>query len=84
MVYGNRRTQTGIGLIEVLVSVLILAIGLLGAAALQLNSLKYTDSSTMSSQASFIAYDMMDRIRANPCHRRPSDAELPPDRGTAR
>jgi type IV pilus assembly protein PilV len=67
MVYGNRRTQTGIGLIEVLVSVLILAIGLLGAAALQLNSLKYTDSSTMSSQASFIAYDMMDRIRANPC-----------------
>lgn len=52
-------------LIEVLVSVLILGIGLLGAAAIQLNALKYTDSSAMSSQASFIAYDMMDRIRAN-------------------
>jgi len=52
-------------LIEVLVSVLILAIGLLGAAAIQLNALKYTDSATMTSQASFIAYDMMDRIRAN-------------------
>jgi type IV pilus assembly protein PilV len=52
-------------LIEVLVSVLILAIGLLGAAAIQLNALKYTDSSAMTSQASFIAYDMMDRIRAN-------------------
>jgi type IV pilus assembly protein PilV len=57
--------QSGMTLIEVLVSVLILAIGLLGAAAIQLNALKYTDSATLSSQASFIAYDMMDRIRAN-------------------
>lgn len=57
--------QSGVTLVEVLVSVLVLAIGLLGAAAIQLNALKYTDSSTMSSQASFIAYDMMDRIRAN-------------------
>lgn len=62
---GNKHTQTGMTLIEVLVSVLILAIGLLGAAAIQLNALKYTDSSTKTSQASFIAYDMMDRIRAN-------------------
>ncbi|MEQ7919874.1 type IV pilus modification protein PilV [Xanthomonas sp. WHRI 1810A] len=60
-----RGDQSGMTLIEVLISVLILAIGLLGAAALQLNALKYTDASTMSSQASFIAYDMMDRIRAN-------------------
>ncbi|WP_434679659.1 type IV pilus modification protein PilV [Pseudomonas sp. R1-18] len=61
----NSSRQRGMTLIEVLVSVLILAIGLLGAAAIQLNALKYTDSATMSSQASFIAYDMMDRIRAN-------------------
>ncbi|QQQ51297.1 type IV pilus modification protein PilV [Pseudomonas syringae] len=61
----TRYRQTGMTLIEVLVSVLILAIGLLGAAAIQLNALKYTDSAAMSSQASFIAYDMMDRIRAN-------------------
>lgn len=59
------RRQSGMTLIEVLVSVLILGIGLLGAAAIQLNALKYTDSSTMASQATFIAYDMMDRIRAN-------------------
>jgi len=62
---GNKQTQAGMTLIEVLVSVLILAIGLLGAAAIQLNALKYTDSSTKTSQASFIVYDMMDRIRAN-------------------
>lgn len=62
---GRRRNQIGMTLIEVLVSVLILGIGLLGAAAIQLNALRYTDSSAMASQASFIAYDMMDRIRAN-------------------
>jgi type IV pilus assembly protein PilV len=59
------RRQTGTTLIEVLVAVLILAVGLLGAAVIQLNALKSTDSSRMSSQASFIAYDMLDRIRAN-------------------
>ncbi|QXI29369.1 type IV pilus modification protein PilV [Pseudomonas vanderleydeniana] len=58
--------QAGLTLIEVMVSMLILAVGLLGAAAIQLNALKYTDSSMMTSQASFIAYDMLDRIRANP------------------
>ena len=62
---GCKPRQKGMTLIEVLVSVLILAIGILGAAAIQLNALKYTDSSAMTSQASFIAYDMMDRIRAN-------------------
>ena len=62
---GSKRAQEGMTLIEVLVALLILSVGLLGAAAIQLNALKYTDSSRMTSQASFIAYDMMDRIRAN-------------------
>ena len=57
--------QSGFSLIEVLVALLVMCIGLLGAAAIQLNALKYTDSSSMTSQASFIAYDMMDRMRAN-------------------
>jgi type IV pilus assembly protein PilV len=60
------RSQAGMTLIEVLVTVMILAIGLLGAAVIQLNALKFTDSSRMTSQASFIAYDMLDRMRANP------------------
>lgn len=46
-------------------AVLVLAIGILGAAALQLNALRYSASAVHSSQASFIAYDMLDRIRAN-------------------
>ncbi|WP_274610364.1 type IV pilus modification protein PilV [Pseudomonas sp. TH31] len=61
----RKGAQEGMTLIEVLVALLILTVGLLGAAAVQLNALKYTDSSRMTSQASFIAYDMMDRIRAN-------------------
>jgi type IV pilus assembly protein PilV len=61
----SKRAQEGMTLIEVLVAVLILGVGLLGAAMIQLNALKYTDSSRMTSQASFIAYDMLDRIRAN-------------------
>lgn len=60
-----KKSQAGLTLIEVLVALVIMCVGLLGAAALQINALKYTDSSSMSSQASFIAYDMMDRIRAN-------------------
>ncbi|MDB6142326.1 MAG: putative rane protein [Pseudomonas sp.] len=65
MLHGNGYFQTGMTLIEVLITLLILAIGLLGAATVQLNALKYTDSAMLHSQASFIAYDMMDRIRAN-------------------
>ncbi|AZD31895.1 type IV pilus modification protein PilV [Pseudomonas chlororaphis] len=61
----GRSVQAGMTLIEVLVAVLILGVGLLGAAAVQLNALRYTDSALMTSQASFIAYDMLDRIRAN-------------------
>ncbi len=61
----SKSAQDGMTLIEVLVALLILGIGLLGAAAFQLNALKYTDSARMTSQASFVAYDMMDRIRAN-------------------
>ena len=57
--------QTGMTFVEVLVAVLVLSVGLLGAAMLQLNALKYTDSSRITSQASFIAYDMLDRIRAS-------------------
>ncbi|CAI8979972.1 type IV pilus modification protein PilV [Pseudomonas sp. IT-P294] len=61
----SQHAQGGMTLIEVLVALVILTVGLLGAAAIQLNALKYTDSSRMTSQASFIAYDIMDRIRAN-------------------
>ncbi|MEO4047228.1 type IV pilus modification protein PilV [Pseudomonas sp. CAU 1711] len=60
-----RHSQSGVTLLEVMIAVFISAIGVLGAAALQLNALKYTNSAVYTSQASFIAYDILDRIRAN-------------------
>lgn len=56
--------QRGSSLIEVLVSVLILSVGLLGLAALQLNSMKANQTATIRSHATFLAYEMGDRMRA--------------------
>lgn len=56
----------GFTLIEILVALLILSIGLLGLAALQMSGLQANQSAYMRSQAIFLAYDMFDRIRANP------------------
>ncbi len=61
----SRRTQRGVSLIEVLVSVLILAIGLVGVAGLQAFALKNNQSAQTRSQASALAYDLADRMRGN-------------------
>lgn len=55
----------GFTMIEVLVALVVLSIGLLGVAALQLTSLRSNHSSAMRSQATFLAYDIIDRMRAN-------------------
>lgn len=59
------RRSSGFSLIEVLVSVLVLGVGVLGMAALQLNALKYNQTAAVRSQATFLAYDITDRMRAN-------------------
>ncbi|WP_045223697.1 type IV pilus modification protein PilV [Methyloterricola oryzae] len=60
------RLNGGFTLLEVLVSVLVLAIGLLGMAALQMTGLSNNYSAYLRSQATQIAYDLADRMRANP------------------
>jgi len=55
----------GFTLLEVLVALLILSIGLLGLAALQANTLKINHGALQRTQAIFLTYDMMDRLRAN-------------------
>jgi type IV pilus assembly protein PilV len=55
----------GFSLIEVLVAVLVLAIGLLGVAALQINATRANQSAELRSQASMLAYFMLDAMRAN-------------------
>lgn len=59
------RNQQGAGLIEVLVTVLILGTSLLALAALQSKSLQYNHSAYLRSQANILAYDILDRIRIN-------------------
>lgn len=60
----NKRNR-GTTLIEVLAAVLILAGGLLGMAALQTRSLTYSNIAYFNTRASMLAYDMLDRIKAN-------------------
>ena len=57
--------NAGFTLIEVLIAVVILAGGLLGLAALQATSLKNNQSAYNRSQATQLASDMADRVRAN-------------------
>lgn len=65
---GRRRPSGGFSLIEVLVGLIILAIGLLGLAGLQLHALRNNNSAYLRSQATIIADDIMDRMRANRSH----------------
>lgn len=52
-------------MVEVLVALLVLSVGLLGLAALQTTSLKYNTESYFRTQATYLAYDILDRMRAN-------------------
>ncbi|MBL4835163.1 MAG: type IV pilus modification protein PilV [Pseudomonas sp.] len=60
-----RFYQMGVSLVEVLIAVLVLSVGVLGAASLQLNAIRYSASTGHSTQAAIIARDMLDRMRAN-------------------
>ncbi len=59
------KKNTGFTLIEVLIAMLILAVGLLGLAGLQVTSLRNNLSAYHRSQATQLAYNMADRMRAN-------------------
>ncbi|MCF6236730.1 MAG: type IV pilus modification protein PilV [Gammaproteobacteria bacterium] len=56
----------GFTLIEVLVSMAVLGVGILGVAALQITNAQNNSNAYLRSQAVFLAYDIADRMRANP------------------
>jgi type IV pilus assembly protein PilV len=65
---GNVRPQSktkGFTLLEVLVALLVVAIGVLGIAGLQATSLRNKNNAYLRTQANILAYDMVDRLRAN-------------------
>jgi type IV pilus assembly protein PilV len=61
----TRFTQSGVGLIEVLVAVLVLSIGFLGIAAMQTMSLSTNNSAMARSMATISSYSILDAMRAD-------------------
>jgi len=59
------RTVRGVSLIEVMISVLILGIGMLGIAAMQTTALRNNQSALERSQVVMQTYTILDAMRAN-------------------
>ena len=57
--------QTGVGLVEVLVALVLLSIAVLGFVALQIRAITASNEATMNVQATNIARDLAERMRMN-------------------
>lgn len=62
----KHHTQSGFSLIEVLVAVLVVAIGLIGLAGMQLVGLKGNQQSFSKNQAGHHTQALLERMRGNP------------------
>jgi len=59
------RNQSGVGLVEILIAVLLLSFGFLAAAQMQVQGMRFSQGAYLESQAYFMISEMMDRMRAN-------------------
>ncbi|MNG89969.1 hypothetical protein D3C76_717520 [compost metagenome] len=59
-----RTTEQGMTLLEVLLAVLVVAIGMFAAAALQLRALQASDTARRDGQAAWLAYSQREQARA--------------------
>lgn len=57
--------ESGFTLLEILIAMLVLSIGLMGLAGLMASSMKNNLSASHRTQATWMAYDIIDRMRAN-------------------
>ena len=62
----KNKIKNGFSLIEVMVTLAVLGVGLLGLIGLQLSSIKSSKESLLTTQAALYLSDMSERIRANP------------------
>ncbi|ALR00917.1 type IV pilus modification protein PilV [Xylella fastidiosa] len=65
MSIASKKAIAGISLIEVLISVFILAVGMLGIAAMQVMALRNNDSALQRSHAVIQSYAILEAMRAN-------------------
>jgi len=61
----SRRRVKGVGLLEILITIVLLSIGFLAAARMQVEGLRFSQSAYYQSQAYFLASDMINRMRTN-------------------
>ena len=61
----TKRTQKGVTLFEVLITVFVLSIGLLGHSKIQALGVRANADANMRTQATYLLSEMMERIRAN-------------------
>ena len=61
----RKRQMKGFTMIEVMVAIIVIAIGLLGIAGLQLLAIRNTTGAGLRTVATQLAYDITDRMRSN-------------------
>ncbi len=59
------RNQRGVGLVEIMVAVVIVSIGFLAAASMQVQGMRFSQGAYFRSQAYFMASEIIDRMRNN-------------------
>ncbi len=59
------KNQQGVSLIEILISVLVFGVGILGLGSLQIASLKSSSNAHYRTTASVLAQDLADRMKSN-------------------
>jgi type IV pilus assembly protein PilV len=80
----SRRRQSGVSLIEVLVSIFVVSMGILALAGLLNASSRLGKASELRATATLLANDLADRMRANPDAFPPTNATSAYDLATAK
>jgi type IV pilus assembly protein PilV len=81
MMRATSRHRAGFTLVEVLLALLVLCVGMLGTAAILLESLRATRSGIARTQAVTLAADLAERILANRATTNAYDCDGPCDAG---
>lgn len=76
------KQQRGVGLIEILISLFVISIGLIGLVGLQFTVSTSNQDAYVKSQATIINESLADRIRINRQYQNRDDNTLPPIDGT--